>query len=104
MVHRLYICSNLKSSLVGQQCDQLEGCNNTNHVISSSYNFVFNKQAKFQEGKHWWLLPTTSSTTTIKPRTVCFQGGENDEDMTCLDMTIQALSTRRMTFHQERGG
>jgi hypothetical protein len=37
----------------------------------------------------------------IRPRTVCFQEGENDEDMTCLDMTIQALSTRWTAFHQE---
>jgi hypothetical protein len=32
---------------------------------------------------------------------LCFHEGENDEDMTCLDMTIQASSTLRMAFHQE---
>ena len=32
---------------------------------------------------------------------LCFQEGENDEDMTCLDITIQASSTLRMAFHQE---
>jgi hypothetical protein len=39
MVHRVYICSNLKSSYVGKQYDQLEGCTNTNYITSSSSCF-----------------------------------------------------------------
>jgi hypothetical protein len=27
---------------------------------------------------------------TVKPRMVCFEEGRNDEDMNCLDTTIQA--------------
>jgi hypothetical protein len=48
MVHGLYICSNLKYSLVGQQFDQLEGCN-TNHVISSFSSFVSTKRLNFKK-------------------------------------------------------
>ena len=40
MVHRVYICSNLKSPFVVQQYDQSEGYNGYNHVISRSLSFV----------------------------------------------------------------
>jgi hypothetical protein len=36
MVHRVYICSNLKSPFVMKQYDQLECCVKANHIMSSS--------------------------------------------------------------------
>jgi len=88
MVHRVYICSNLKSPFLVQQYDQLGGYNCYNLVMSSSSSFVLKKQVKFQEGKHCWILPTTCPPTKAKPRTVCCQEGENDENMTHSDITI----------------
>jgi hypothetical protein len=88
MVHRVYICSNLKSPFIVPQYDQLEGCNRYNHVMSRSPSFVIKKQIKFQEGGQCWLLPTTCPPTKLKPRTVCCQEGEDDEDMAPSNMTI----------------
>jgi hypothetical protein len=37
MIHRVYICSNMKSPFVMKQYDQLEGCCvKANHIMSSS--------------------------------------------------------------------
>ena len=47
MVHRVYICSNLKSPFVVQQYDRLEGCHRYNHVMSRSPSFVIRKHVKF---------------------------------------------------------
>ena len=88
LVHRVYICSNLKSPFVVQQYDQLEGCNRYNHVMSRSPSFVIKKQVKFQEGEQRWLLPTTYPQTKLKTRTVCCEEGEDDEDITPSDTTI----------------
>jgi hypothetical protein len=88
MVHRVYICSDLKASFVEHQQDHIESYSNTNPIISSSSSLVFKKQVHFQEGEHCWLLNRTSSTPALKPRTVCFQEGENDEDMTRMDTNI----------------
>jgi len=88
MVHRVYICSNMKSPFLVQQYDQLEGYNFYNLVISSSSSFVLKKQVKFQEGEQCWILPITYPPTKLKPRTLCCQEGEDDEDMTPSDMTI----------------
>ena len=49
MVHRVYMCSNLKSPLVVQEFDQVEGCNNNNHIFSTSPSFVLKKQVNFKE-------------------------------------------------------
>ena len=51
MVHRVYMCSNLKSTLVVQEFVQVEGCNNNNHILSTSPSFVLKKQVNFQEGE-----------------------------------------------------
>ena len=75
MVHRVYICSNLKFPFVVQQYDQSEGCNRYDHVMSRSPSFVIKKHVKFQEGEQCWLLPTTCLPTKLKPRTVCCQEG-----------------------------
>ena len=40
MVHQVYICSNLNSPFTVQQCDQVEGCNATNPIMSSSSSFI----------------------------------------------------------------
>ena len=89
MVHRVYFCLNLKCTFVVQQYDQLEGCNRYNYVMSRSPNFVIRTQVNFQEGDQSWLLPITCSSTKLKPRTACYQEGEDDEDMTPSDITIE---------------
>ena len=88
MVHRVYICSNLNSPFTVQQCDQLEGCNATNPIMSSSSSFILKKQVHCKEGEQYWLLPTPYHPSKIKPRTVCCQEGEDDEGMTPSDTTI----------------
>ena len=88
MVHRVYMCSNLKSPLVVQEFDQVDGCNNINHILSTSPNFVLKKHDKFQEEEKYWILPTTCPPTKLKPRTVCCQEGEDDEGMTLSDTII----------------
>jgi hypothetical protein len=47
MVHRVYICSNLKSPFVVQQYDNFEAYNRYNHVMSRSPSFVIKQQVKF---------------------------------------------------------
>jgi len=59
--------------------------------MSRSPNFVVRKQVNFQEGEQSWLLPTTCSSTKLKPRTVFYQEGENDEDMTPLGISIEYM-------------
>jgi hypothetical protein len=50
MVHRLYICTNLHSPFVVQNCDHLEDYHHRNIFTCSSSSFVSH------EGKHcWWL-------------------------------------------------
>jgi hypothetical protein len=56
--------------------------------MSSSSSFVLKKHVKFQEGEQCWILPTTCPPTKLKPRMVCCQEGENDEDMIPSVMTI----------------
>jgi hypothetical protein len=89
MVHRVYICSNHKSYFIVQKYDQLEGCNSYNLVMSSFSSFVLKKHDKSQEGEHSLLLPTTCPSTKVKPRTVCYQEGDDDEDMTPIDTPMK---------------
>lgn len=70
-------------ALVAQQCDQV-----LQILLASSSSFILKKHIKFQEGKHYWLLPMTSSTTIAKLLMVCLQEGENDVGMTCMDTAI----------------
>src|SRR5581483_11909137 len=88
MVHRVYICSNLKSLFAVHKCDQLEGCTNTNHIMSSFYcssMFVLKQHVQFQEGEQGWTLFTTTTTSAsindFESRTTQNQEGENDENM-----------------------
>ena len=81
MVHRVYICSTLKSPNIAQKYDQPKDSNCYNLVMSSFPSFVIKKHVKFQEGEQCWLLPTTFPSANPKPRTVCCQEGEDDEDM-----------------------
>jgi hypothetical protein len=92
MVRRIYICSNVKSPFIMQKYDQLELSNSHNHAISSSPSFVVKKQDKSQEGEQGWLLPTTCPPRMVKPRTVCCQEGENDEDINGSNMTMLTSS------------
>jgi hypothetical protein len=58
MIHRVYICSNMSSPFLVQDCDQLEGNHRTNTFTCSSRSFVLNKVVDFQEGEHHWFLPS----------------------------------------------
>jgi hypothetical protein len=51
MVHRVYICSNLKPPFVVQQYDNFEAYNRYNHIMSRSPSFVIKQQVKIQEGE-----------------------------------------------------
>jgi hypothetical protein len=53
MVHRVYICLNLKSPFVIPQYDNFEAYNRYNHVMSRSPSFVIKQQVKFQEGEQY---------------------------------------------------
>ena len=101
MVHRVYICSNLKSPYIVQKYDQPKDCNCYNLVMSSSPSFVIKKHVKFQEGEQCWLLPTMFSSANPKPRTVCCQEGEDDEDMTPSDTTIVYKVSSFLHLHSD---
>ena len=101
MVHRVYMCSNLKSPLVVQKFDQVEGCHNNNHILSTSPSFVLKKKVNLQEGERYWLLPTICPPTKLKSRTVCCQEGENDEDMTPSDTTIAYKVSLLLLFYSD---
>jgi hypothetical protein len=65
MVHRVYICSNMKSHFVMKQYDQLEGCVKPNHITSSSTCpsfYLLQQQGQLQEGEQGWMTPSTTST------------------------------------------
>ena len=95
MVQRVYICSNLKSPFVEKQYNQLEGCTNTNYIMSNtscSSLFVLKQQDKFKEGEQCWMMLKTSMTTsthdtTFESGTTQSQEGENDEDISSMHTT-----------------
>jgi hypothetical protein len=103
MIHRVYICSNLKSPFVVQQYDNLEAYNRYNHVMSRSPSFVIKQHVKFQEGEQYWLQPTICPPTKLKLRTVCCQEGEDDEDMTPMDTTIDYKVCSFLHLHSNFG-
>jgi hypothetical protein len=103
MVHRVYICLNLKSPFVMQQYDNFEVYNRYNHVMSKFPSFVIKQQVKFQEEEQYWLLPTICPPTKLKPRTVCCQEGEDDEDMTPSDTTIDYKVCLFLYLHSDFG-
>jgi hypothetical protein len=75
-----------------QKYDQLESSNRYNHAILGFPSFIVKKQDKSQEGEQGWLLPTTCPPIMVKPRTVCCQEGENDEDISNLDLIVLTTS------------
>jgi hypothetical protein len=52
MVQRVYICTNLNSPFVVQNCDQLEDYKINNVVMPYSSNFVLRSQVEYKEGEH----------------------------------------------------
>jgi hypothetical protein len=65
MVHHIYICTNLNSPFVVQDCDRLEGNHYTTTFPCSSRSFVLNKTVDFQEGEHHWFLPSISTLSFL---------------------------------------
>jgi hypothetical protein len=74
MVHRVYICSNMKFPFVMKQYDQLENYVKANHITSSStcpFLYVLQQQVNFKKGRkvgrhqalhqHLLQVPTTLS-------------------------------------------
>jgi hypothetical protein len=98
MVHQIYICSKLKSPMDVQSYDQVENRDNTNRIMPSFPIFALREQVRFQEGEHGWVLAATYPPTVYKPRTVCCQEGENDEDITGSDITL--LTTPKLKVNQ----
>ena len=64
-------------------------------------NFLLNKHDKFQEEEQYWILPTTCPPTKLKPRTVCCQEGEDDDDMTPSDMNIDYKVSSFLHLHND---
>ena len=95
MVHRVYMCSNLKSPFAMQQFDEKEGYFKTNPITQSSSCsslFVLSQQVQFQEGEQRRIMSRMGTTTSasisdFESRTTQNQEGENDEDMTNTHMT-----------------
>jgi hypothetical protein len=89
MVHRVYICSNMKSPFGMKQDDQLKGCVKANHIMSSSTCpslHVLQQHSRIQEAEQGWTMsrPTTtpySGTNNFESRTTQNQEEENDEFM-----------------------
>ena len=67
MVHRVYICSNLKSPFVVKQLDEIESCFKTipiTPIFSSSSLFVLSQQVQFQEREQRCIVSKTRTTTS----------------------------------------
>jgi hypothetical protein len=85
MVHRVYICSNMKYPFGMKQDDQIEGCVKANYITSSSTCpslYVLQQQGQIQEGEQGWTMsrPTTTSyagTNNFESRMTQNQEGEN---------------------------
>jgi hypothetical protein len=103
LVHRIYICSDLKSPFGLHDHDKIGGCTNANNVSQSPSRFSLKQQGHPKEGEHCWfslcsiqvaLCPNIEASTfrchRNKSRTTCSQEGENDEDITVSDMTTIA--------------
>jgi hypothetical protein len=105
MVRRVYIYSDLKPHLRVSQSDQQITCIESNYTISSFFAIDNMLQVNFQEGEQILLpcillgvsrlyfkelekTPLLNNTNNTKPRTVCSQEWENDEDITSMDTTI----------------
>jgi hypothetical protein len=91
----------MKSPFAVHQYDQSKGCIRYNHVMSRSPSFVIKKQVNFQEGEQCWLLPTTCPSMKLKPRTVCCQEGEDDEDMAPSNMNIGYKVSSFLYLHSD---
>ena len=52
LVHKVYICSNLKYPFGLQFNGQIGGCTNTNDVLESFSSFSLKKQGQPKEGEH----------------------------------------------------
>jgi hypothetical protein len=100
LVHKVYICSNLKYPFGLQYHDQIGGCTNTNNILQIFPSFSLKQQDQPEEGNHGWLWPcsiavahnsnikaNTFECHWSKSRMTCSQEGENDDDITCLDTT-----------------
>jgi hypothetical protein len=113
MVDRVYICSDSKNPSVASPSYQLMTCIEANHAISSFSTIDYKLQLNFQEGEQVLLLCTSIGVPGVyledidkilfqyfnhndKPRTVCCQEGENDEDMTRSDTTTLKTSKRKV--------
>src|SRR6185437_79039 len=57
--------------------------------MSKSPSSILKQIVKFLKEEHHWLLPTTCPPTKLKPRTVCCQEGEDDEDTTPIDTPMK---------------
>jgi hypothetical protein len=99
IVKRVYICSDLKTSLMVSPSDQIMTCIKPNNTISDFPTIDHKLQVNFQQGESRLLqfvledvpelylkehekILYRSTNHNAKPRTVCSQQRENDEDIT----------------------
>ena len=98
LVHKVYICSNLKYPFGLQYHEQIGGCINTNNILQSFSSFSLMQQDQPEEREHCLLCPcsivvapcsnnkaSTFECRWSKSRTTCSQEGENDVDITRMD-------------------
>jgi hypothetical protein len=71
--------------------------------MSSSPSFIIKKHVNFQEGEQCWLLSTMFSSSNPKPRMVCCQEGEDDEDIAPSDTNIDYKVRSFLHLHIDFG-
>jgi hypothetical protein len=87
LVHKVYICSNLKSHFGLHYYDPIGGCTNTNNILQSFPSFSLMKQDQPEEVEHCWLWPCSMAIapySNVKASTlagvlmgmVCHQEGD----------------------------
>ena len=131
MMERVYICTNPNSPFVVQSNDQLEDSKINTIVKPYSSSFAFRTQVEFKEREHMFLVSTNLLQDSIGKDRVYFNRADymsvgQDMLQTCtyghilshnivhshyfrnlvcphvVQDRLQAKSTSRMTFHQER--
>jgi hypothetical protein len=96
LVHRIYICSDMKSPFGLYDHDKIGGCTNANNILQSPSSFSLKQQGQHKEGEHCSIQVASCSSIEAstfrchqsKSRTTCSQEGENDEDITNSNMTM----------------
>jgi len=63
LVHKIYICYNMKYSFGLQYHFQIRGCSNTTNVMQGFPSFSLMQQGQAKEGKHYSLWRCSMANT-----------------------------------------